>query len=52
MANSVIARLKLHQMVQECEDIAGLKALARHLIEREAFIKTNFSDLLELDKQN
>ena len=52
MANSVIARLKIHQMVQECESIESLKALARHLIEREAFMKTNFSDFLELDKQN
>lgn len=51
MANSLIGRLKLHQLVEECNDLAGLKALARHLIEREAFIRTNFSDLLELDKR-
>lgn len=52
MATSIIGRLKLHKLIEDCNDLQSLKALSRYLIEREAFIVTNFGDLLDLNKKS
>ena len=37
-------RLRVHQLIEECESVEGLRALCRYLVEREIWVRTQIGE--------
>ena len=44
MGPSLHQRLRVHQLIETCDSIEGLRALCRYLVEREIWVRTTFGE--------